>query len=139
MSQSNQASRRGIMTAGLGLAAAAAAAAAVSVGETAQAAPPNAAAKSASRAESGFVTARDGAQIFYKDWGPKDAQPIVFHHGWPLSADDWDAQMMFFLSERAIASSPMTAGAMAARPRPTPATRWITYAADDRQWSSSST
>ena len=36
-------------------------------------------------------------QIFYKDWGPKDAQPIVFHHGWPLSADDWDAQMMFFL------------------------------------------
>jgi non-heme chloroperoxidase len=96
MSQSNQASRRGIMTAGLGLAAAAAAAAAVSVGETAQAAPPNAAAKSASRAESGFVTARDGAQIFYKDWGPKDAQPIVFHHGWPLSADDWDAQMMFF-------------------------------------------
>jgi non-heme chloroperoxidase len=46
-----------------------------------------------------FITTNDGAQIFYKDWGPKDAQPIVFHHGWPLSADDWDAQMMFFLQE----------------------------------------
>ncbi|NTZ82022.1 alpha/beta hydrolase [Burkholderia metallica] len=45
-----------------------------------------------------FITTRDGVDIFYKDWGPKDAQPIVFHHGWPLSADDWDAQMLFFLS-----------------------------------------
>lgn len=44
-----------------------------------------------------FITTKDGTQIFYKDWGPKDAQPIVFHHGWPLSADDWDNQMMFFL------------------------------------------
>lgn len=43
-----------------------------------------------------FVTTKDSTQIFYKDWGPKDAQPIVFHHGWPLSSDDWDAQMMFF-------------------------------------------
>jgi len=46
-----------------------------------------------------FITTTDGANIFYKDWGPKDAQPIVFHHGWPLSADDWDNQMMFFLHE----------------------------------------
>ncbi|MEJ1177257.1 alpha/beta hydrolase [Agrobacterium sp. CMT1] len=46
----------------------------------------------------GFVTTDDNVQIFYKDWGPKDAQPIVFHHGWPLSSDDWDAQMLFFLS-----------------------------------------
>ncbi|WCM28623.1 alpha/beta hydrolase [Sphingomonas sp. QA11] len=45
-----------------------------------------------------FVTTKDGTQIFYKDWGPKDAQPIVFHHGWPLSSDDWDAQMLFFLA-----------------------------------------
>jgi non-heme chloroperoxidase len=37
--------------------------------------------------------------IFYKDWGPKNAQPIVFHHGWPLSADDWDTQMLFFLGK----------------------------------------
>ena len=46
-----------------------------------------------------FITTADGTEIFYKDWGPKDAQPIVFHHGWPLSADDWDNQMMFFLNE----------------------------------------
>ncbi len=44
-----------------------------------------------------FVTTKDGVDIFYKDWGPKDAQPIVFHHGWPLSSDDWDAQLLFFL------------------------------------------
>lgn len=44
-----------------------------------------------------YVTTADGVEIFYKDWGPRDAQPIVFHHGWPLSSDDWDAQMMFFV------------------------------------------
>ncbi len=41
------------------------------------------------------VTTKDGVQIFYKDWGK--GQPIVFHHGWPLSSDDWDSQMLFFL------------------------------------------
>jgi len=46
-----------------------------------------------------FITTKDGTNIFYKDWGPKDAQPIVFHHGWPLSADDWDSQMMFFFNK----------------------------------------
>jgi non-heme chloroperoxidase len=45
------------------------------------------------------VTTKDGAEIFFKDWGPKEAQPIMFHHGWPLSSDDWDAQMLFFLSK----------------------------------------
>ncbi|PDT15493.1 alpha/beta hydrolase [Rhizobium sp. J15] len=43
------------------------------------------------------VTTKDGVEIFYKDWGSKSAQPIMFHHGWPLSSDDWDAQMLFFL------------------------------------------
>jgi non-heme chloroperoxidase len=43
-----------------------------------------------------FITTRDGVEIFYKDWGAKEAQPLVFHHGWPLSSDDWDAQMLFF-------------------------------------------
>lgn len=47
----------------------------------------------------GTITTKDGTEIFFKDWGPKDAQPIVFHHGWPLSADDWDNQMMFFLGQ----------------------------------------
>ena len=46
-----------------------------------------------------LIKTADNAEIFYKDWGPRDAQPIVFHHGWPLSADDWDNQMMFFLNE----------------------------------------
>jgi non-heme chloroperoxidase len=46
-----------------------------------------------------FFTTRDGTDIFYKDWGPRDAQVVFFHHGWPLSADDWDNQTMFFLNE----------------------------------------
>jgi non-heme chloroperoxidase len=46
-----------------------------------------------------IFTTSDGVQIFYKDWGPKDAQPVVFHHGWPLASDDWDNQMMFFLAQ----------------------------------------
>ena len=44
------------------------------------------------------ISTADGIRLFYKDWGPKSAQPIVFSHGWPLSADDWDAQLMFFLN-----------------------------------------
>ena len=45
------------------------------------------------------IITEDDTHIFYKDWGPPSAQPIMFHHGWPLSADDWDNQMMFFLEE----------------------------------------
>jgi non-heme chloroperoxidase len=45
------------------------------------------------------ITAQDGVEIYYKDWGPRDAQPLVFHHGWPLSGDDWDTQMLYFLSQ----------------------------------------
>ena len=46
-----------------------------------------------------FITTKDDVEIFFKDWGPKNAQPLVFHHGWPLSSDDWDAQMLFFLAQ----------------------------------------
>ena len=42
------------------------------------------------------ITTKDGVEIFYKDWGPRNAQPLVFHHGWPLSADDWDTQLLYF-------------------------------------------
>lgn len=59
-------------------------------------APPKSGVK---RMSSGFVKTSDGTEIFFKDWGPKDAQPIHFHHGWPLSADDWDAQLLFFLAQ----------------------------------------
>jgi non-heme chloroperoxidase len=85
--------RRNIMTGTLGLAAAAA---------TLTAQPAEAAKKgkvAAERSGGNYVTSADGTEIFYKDWGPKDAQPIVFHHGWPLSSDDWDAQMIFFLDK----------------------------------------
>jgi len=69
------------------------------------------------------ITTRDGVEIFYKDWGK--GQPIVFSHGWPLSADDWDTQMLFFLGHgyRVIAHDRR---AMAARPRPAAAMTWIT-------------
>jgi non-heme chloroperoxidase len=44
-----------------------------------------------------YITTEDGTEIFYKDWG--SGEPLVFHHGWPLSADDWDAQMLYFLGK----------------------------------------
>jgi non-heme chloroperoxidase len=46
-----------------------------------------------------IINTEDGTTIYFKDWGPKGAQPLVFHHGWPLSADDWDNQMLFFLNQ----------------------------------------
>lgn len=44
------------------------------------------------------IASKDGTQIYFKDWGPKKAPPLVFHHGWPLSADDWDNQMLYFVA-----------------------------------------
>jgi non-heme chloroperoxidase len=68
------------------------------------------------------ITTKDGVEIFYKDWGA--GQPIVFSHGWPLSADDWDAQMLFFLGKgfRVIAHDRR---GLAAPPRPATAMTWI--------------
>ena len=48
---------------------------------------------------SNMITTKDGTRIFYKDWGDKRAQPILFSHGWPLTADAWDAQMVFFAKQ----------------------------------------
>jgi non-heme chloroperoxidase len=95
-------SRRKLLSTTVGVAGAVAAATAVPAGA---AAPGNG--KSGSSKHSGtahgqddyYVRTKDGTLIYYKDWGPKDAQPIVFHHGWPLSSDDWDAQMLFFVSK----------------------------------------
>jgi non-heme chloroperoxidase len=50
----------------------------------------------AGKLEGTWLTTRDGTQLYFKDWGPKDGQPIVFSHGWPLSSDAWEDQMMFF-------------------------------------------
>ena len=68
------------------------------------------------------ITTKDGTEIFYKDWGT--GQPIVFSHGWPLSSDDWDAQMLFFLGKgfRVIAHDRRGHGRS---PRPAPAMTWI--------------
>jgi pimeloyl-ACP methyl ester carboxylesterase len=71
----------------------------------------------------GRITTSDGTEIFYKDWG--SGQPIVFSHGWPLSADDWDTQMLFS-SSTAIESSPMTGAATGDPPRPATVTTWTT-------------
>ncbi|WP_412065436.1 alpha/beta fold hydrolase [Rhizobium sp. SYY.PMSO] len=96
MSQSiHQATRRGVMAAGLGLAAAAA----TPFAQSAQASTKQPSSKGKDTMSSSTITTKDGTQIFYKDWGSRDAQPLVFHHGWPLSSDDWDAQMMFFLEK----------------------------------------
>lgn len=84
------ASRRGVLAGSIGVAAASAVIAS-GVPETAQAA----AMATGSRSAADYITTKDGTKIFYKDWGK--GQPIVFHHGWPLSADDWDAQMLFFV------------------------------------------
>lgn len=46
-----------------------------------------------------FFTTPDGIRLFYKDLGPRDATPLVFHHGWPLSADEWDAQLLYLLAK----------------------------------------
>jgi non-heme chloroperoxidase len=88
-----QATRRTVMTAGIGIAAVAAA---IPLGQPAEAASRDPS-KERRRMSSATITTADGTQIFYKDWGT--GQPIVFHHGWPLSADDWDAQMLFFLNQ----------------------------------------
>ncbi|MGK9236087.1 alpha/beta hydrolase [Inquilinus limosus] len=89
-------SRRLVLTAGVGLAAVAALPHAF---PAQAAAAPSPQPSGDSTMSSGLFTTKDGTQIFYKDWGPRDAQPIVFHHGWPLSSDDWDAQMLFFLAQ----------------------------------------
>jgi non-heme chloroperoxidase len=90
----NTTTRREVLAAGAALGVSMALGASAS----AQAASPPASIRGGSPG-SASVTTRDGVEIYYKDWGPKDAPVIVFHHGWPLSADDWDAQILYFLDK----------------------------------------
>jgi non-heme chloroperoxidase len=79
-----------------------------------------------------FVKTKDGVEIFYKDWGK--GQPIVFSHGWPLSADDWDAQLLFFLNHgyRVIAHDRRGHGRST---QVADATTWITMPTILLRWS----
>jgi non-heme chloroperoxidase len=87
-------SRRAVVLGGL----TATAAAQLPAAAFAQTTPSNLASPSSTGSRTmSSITTKDGTEIFYKDWGPRSAQPIVFHHGWPLSGDDWDTQMLYFL------------------------------------------
>lgn len=88
--------RRGLITTGAMAATLAVALPALAAQQT-QAPLPTGGKSTGSGHGSGLFTVRDGTQIFYKDWG--HGQPLVFHHGWPLSSDDWDAQLLFFLDK----------------------------------------
>jgi non-heme chloroperoxidase len=81
-----------------GVIAASAVASSVFAAGSERASAPDRSTKPAGANTMSFVTTKEGVEIFFKDWGPKNAQPIVFHHGWPLSSDDWDTQMLFFLA-----------------------------------------
>ena len=85
--------RRGMMAVGLGLAAAGTLPFAASAAPGKPALNPG---KAGTQTSSTFMT-KDGTQLYYKDWGT--GQPIVFHHGWPLTADEWDSQMLYFLGQ----------------------------------------
>ncbi|MBM6444984.1 MULTISPECIES: alpha/beta fold hydrolase [Pseudomonas] len=90
-------SRRALMTTGAIAAAAMAVGVPALAAQKTQSAAPSTGKSDGNASGSGLITVKDGTRIFYKDWGT--GQPIVFHHGWPLSSDDWDTQLLFFLNK----------------------------------------
>lgn len=81
------------------LLAASAVTVAAAASSTAGAAPAAPAPAASTQAATPYIAAKDGTQLYYKDWGPRDGQPIVFSHGWPLSSDSWESQMLFLASQ----------------------------------------
>ena len=77
------------------------------------------------------IVTGDGVEIYYKDWG--SGQPIVFSHGWPLSSDDWDSQLMSSCATDS-GSSPTTGAATAAPSRSPTGTTWITTPTISPPW-----
>ncbi|WP_020655528.1 alpha/beta fold hydrolase [Massilia niastensis] len=72
---------------------------ALAAGATSAAVSTPAAKAAPAQASASYIITRDGVQLYYKDWGPRNGQPIVFSHGWPLSADSWESQMLFLASQ----------------------------------------
>ena len=101
---SGGASRRNLLI-GTGSTALAAAALTMAASHSASAAGGTSSGAAGAAGGPSYITTKDGVQLYYKDWGPKNGQPIVFSHGWPLSSDSWDAQMIFFAERgfRAVA------------------------------------
>ncbi len=89
------------------------------------AATPQAEAAARATVQGNYIVTADGVRLYYKDWGPKDGPVVTFSHGWPLSSDSWESQMLF-LPTRAIAWSPTTAAATAAPASPGTAMTWTT-------------
>jgi non-heme chloroperoxidase len=98
------ASRRDVLIGSAGAVIAAAASTAIAPSAALAQSPPSGSPRTGgsrppSSSAATHVTTRDGVQVFFKDWGDPAAQPIFFHHGWPLSSDDWDTQMLYFVGK----------------------------------------
>ncbi len=96
--RANSVSRREMLAGALGAAGAAAAISAVKSAEAAGSSPATSATAAGAKTSGSRITTRDGVEIYYKDWGPKDGPVVILSHGWPLSSDSWEAQALHLAS-----------------------------------------